>query len=324
MTQYIRPFLELGFDPDNSRKHQIVNSIPKELTTVHNGKPVGVRELLQAEGINATTLIQTEVLSTVIEGSQPAKCWRDILPIFRTTSNSIRVPVIDAGRYAPDVAEGAEIPIDITTPSATTFTIKKTGVRPAITREMIEDGLVDVIALELGAAGLNMENKFNQDCINTILANCTTTYDCATVAATQGIKAVAGGYAALAGANWTADALVMCPGAMGRLMQDFLQVTANYAVGTTATSGILPPVLGLRSGMYGGTYTGATYTWRYTTDNDIGMLVLDSKKAGAVAMRRDMTVEQYDDPIRDLMGASVTMRYGVNYFQPTATCRILF
>lgn len=324
MTELLRKYLELGFDPDNARKHQIIASIPKELTTVHNEKPWKVRELLQAEGINSTTLIQTEVLSTVIEGAQPAKCMREILPIIQTKSNSLKVPITDAGRYAPDVAEGAEIPIDIITPSTATFTIKKTGVRPAITREMIEDGLVDIIALELAAAGQNMENRLNQDAFSVLLANSGQEHDTTGTAGAQGIKAVAAASALVSGQNYNPDALVMCPAFQGKLMADYTQVTAYFPVGSYPTNGQLPPVLGLKTGVYGGTYTGGTYTYAYAADSNIGALVMDSRRAGAIAMRRDMTVEQYDDPIRDLMGASVTMRYGVQYFVANAMARIEF
>lgn len=53
-------------------------------------------------------------------------------------------------------------------------------------------------------------------------------------------------------------------------------------------------------------------------------MVLDPSHAGIIAMRRDYTVEQYDDPIHDLVGISATMRFGVEVIQTDAGVRILY
>jgi hypothetical protein len=51
-------------------------------------------------------------------------------------------------------------------------------------------------------------------------------------------------------------------------------------------------------------------------------MILDSTHAGAIAMRRDLTVDRYEDPIRDLVGMSVTMRYDVKYLMGGAIVKI--
>jgi hypothetical protein len=38
-------------------------------------------------------------------------------------------------------------------------------------------------------------------------------------------------------------------------------------------------------------------------------LVIDSKHAGALFIRRDVTVEEYEDPVKDLAGVAVTARW---------------
>ena len=53
-------------------------------------------------------------------------------------------------------------------------------------------------------------------------------------------------------------------------------------------------------------------------------MVLDTDTpVGFIGMRRDLNVEKYDDPINDLLGIKVTMRYGVGVTQAAAGCRIL-
>lgn len=38
-------------------------------------------------------------------------------------------------------------------------------------------------------------------------------------------------------------------------------------------------------------------------------LVIDSKHAGVLFIRRDVTVEEYEDPVKDLAGVAVTARW---------------
>ena len=41
-------------------------------------------------------------------------------------------------------------------------------------------------------------------------------------------------------------------------------------------------------------------------------------------MRRDISVEKYDDPIKDIVGMSILARFDVEAIVPTAGCRIEF
>lgn len=320
MTKRLSTYLELANSPDNSRKHELIAQIPAKETTWHNGKVANIRELLQSEGILGTTLVPSEVLSTVLAGAEPAKCMREILPVLGVTGNSVVFPKNEAGTYADEVAQGAEIPVDVITYGSSTVSIKKFGVRPLITRELIDDGLWDMVGLELEKAGLRLENRLNQDALSAVLQGSGLEHD--TAGTNQGIKAISSAYALVLGQNYIPDAVVMHPAALGIVMQDFLPVVAQFQVGDTTTTGKLPQILGMKSGVCGVTDTSASWTWGYAADSNIGMLVMDAVRAGVIAMRRDISVEQYDDPIRDLHGASVTMRYGVSSLQANAACRI--
>jgi hypothetical protein len=54
----------------------------------------------------------------------------------------------------------------------------------------------------------------------------------------------------------------------------------------------------------------------------MGMLVFDSKSSGGIGMRQDLRVEQYKDPIRDLVGMAMTMRAACQYGVANAICRV--
>ena len=70
------------------------------------------KALLQSNALQQSNLLQEEVYRTISEGAEPWKCWRDILPIIRTDSYSVRVVKGETGTYAGKVAEGAKVPID--------------------------------------------------------------------------------------------------------------------------------------------------------------------------------------------------------------------
>lgn len=81
-------------------------------------------------------------------------------------------------------------------------------------------------------------------------------------------------------------------------------------------------ILGLKSVVTGVTDNSSTYTWDYDSDGDIGMCVLDSKNAGAIVIRRDISVERYSDPIRDLIGIGVTARFDADRLHANASARV--
>jgi hypothetical protein len=66
----------------------------------------------------------------------------------------------------------------------------------------------------------------------------------------------------------------------------------------------------------------ATYTWGYGADGNIGALVLDSRRAGGIYLPRDLTIKNYEDPIRDMQGMTVTMRMDCQSHIAAATCRV--
>ena len=137
-------------------KRSITKIIPRELAyrsfndktgefEVHNA-----RELLTQQGAEvASSLIPIEVMGTIIEGSEPAKCIRNVFPIYQMNSEYLKIPYGETGTYAPIVAEGAEVPIQDQTYSAVSLTASKYAVRPLISREMVNDQKFDVIAAEL-------------------------------------------------------------------------------------------------------------------------------------------------------------------------------
>lgn len=312
-------YLEIADAGPAQSKELVEHYIPKELTTYDNdGKLVRAKELLLTEGIEGSTLIQSELYRTVIEGAEPRKCFRDIIPTTQMKSNSMTVTLGEAGSYAVEVAEGAEIPIQTQDYGSRTFTVKKYGVRPLITKEMVEDSQFGVVELEARKAGAKIQNKFNQLHLTSLLDNAGDEHD--TGGSNQGIKAVAAAKGVLASHDFQATHLIAHPELMTMLTKEF--VPGNYVGSAEVMAGGLPNILGLGVGECSTTDASGTYTWGYAADGEIGGIVIDAPNAALTGMRRDLTIEKYEDPIRDLVGMSVTMRFAYNYLHAYAISRI--
>ena len=126
--------------------------------------------------------------------------------------------------------------------------------------------------------------------------------------------------------NFHPNKLVMNARAEGLLLGDSNLVYVSYA-GTDSTlkTGRLPTIWGLKPYLCTAT-TGSTSVYWDSTDSAthyMAMVLDTDTPVGFIGMRRDLNVEKYDDPINDLLGIKVTMRYGVGVTQAAAGCRIL-
>ena len=318
MTQLFKTFMEMAMNPESSDIRKLAATIPKELGYNHDGKLLQVKELLLTEAVESTTLIQAEAHATVMEGSEPSICIRRALPTVGMKSRTMNWTVGETGTYAPEVPEATDIPIDDQDYSSVEFIAKKYGVRPLITKELIEDGLFNVAELEMRKAGRRVENRLNQNGITELIDSAGLEHD--TAGTNQGIKAIAAAVSKVRAAGFNPDSLIMHPSAEAIVLAEFVP-TNYYPTEAIVNTGMVPNILGLKTHTCGVTKNG-TQEWDYDTDADIGMVIYDSVAAAAIGMRRDVTVENYDDPIKDMVGMTVTSRFDVEAIIANACCRV--
>lgn len=318
MSNKLTKLLEIAY-AGNSEREKLLN---KESTEKVLGKEM--KTLLQSDSKQTSNLLQEEVYNTISEGAEPWKCLREIVPIIKTDSYSVRIVKGEIGTYAEELAEGANVPIDTQVYTKEDISINKIGTRPLITNELVEDCLFDIINLELQKAGMRMENKLNRDVLLEILADATTT-DVDPADAHLSVSDLARSRSAVASENYMPDKCVFHPTAEGYLLQDANLVYASYAgTANTLHTGAIPKLLGMVPYTCSVTTGSTGHYWDSTdTANHYSGIVIDSKASTYLAMRRDLTVEQYDDPIHDLKGISCTMRYGTATIQPKAANLIL-
>lgn len=313
--------LQIAFADPGDQKRLV--ELPSTKHTLGDSR---YKALLQSGVTQQSNLLQEEVYRTISEGAEPWRVFRDILPIIKTDSYSVRVVKGETGTYAEDVAEGSKVPIDTQVYSKEDISISKIGTRPLITTELIEDCLFDIAQLELTKAGARMENKLNRDCLLEILTDTTAgTSDVDPDGTHIAVTDVAKARADVAANNYIPDVAVFHPAAEGYLLQDSNLVYASWAgQSKTLTSGELPTFMGLKPYTCTVTTGDTGHVWGSTdAANNYSGIILDSKAHTYLAMRRDLTVEEYEDPIHDILGIACTMRYGVATIQAASGVLIL-
>jgi hypothetical protein len=315
------------------QRRSLINRIPVEMGAskiddfMSNDPTAGrfqARELLLTEGIESTSIIQEQVLRTVIAGAEKFQIIRDIgCAWYPTKSNALRVPLGEAQRNADIVAEGAEIPDRTQDYDKRDFTIVKYGVKPRISFEMIEDGLVDVVAEEIFYAGAAVENRLNYDALTALATNAgNTTVGVGSGTAGTGLAFVREAKKMIKEDGFIADTIIMCSEFEDDLLANATLNTPYASLGEgVVRQGILPsPLLGLKWHVTdnGSTTVDGSHPWGYGADDEIGSIVMEAKRGCGVAMRRDRTVKKFEDITRELQTITVTMRADVNYLHANA------
>jgi hypothetical protein len=311
---------------------QRITALPRYLSELSVADFKQRRELLLSEAIESTTLIQSEFYNAVLEGAEPNKVMRNALRVIPMKSNQQTFTLGETGGVLPVVAEGAELETNNQDYSPVTLTSKKYGEKGIITNELIEDAMYDIVALEVAKSGARAENTLNHVTLTMLLDDAGLEHD--TDETDQGFKAVAGARKAMKKVNRNPDICIICAESEFALITDSQLSYSSYYGGAGVTpavaQGVVPPLMGIKftpsldpadttydctSGM----------VWGYSANAEIGMVLVDSASLAAViGLRRDITVKDYDDPIRDLKGAALTMRFATGSPFDNGICRVEF
>ena len=243
---------------------------------------------------------------------------RQACTVLPMKANTLTIPVGEVGSYAPEVAEGAEIPISDQDYTAVTLTAKKYGVRPMITDEMVADALYPVMEMEIRKAGAKLENTLNQIALTELIDN-TSANEHDTGGTNQGIKAIASAIKKVKADGFIPDRIVLHPDAEALIMADY--IPTGYVGAEAAQNGRLPNLLGL-SPFITNVADASSETWGYAADKDIGMVVFDSGNSTVIGERQPITIKRYEDIVRQLQGGTVSARWAVGTLQANAGARI--
>jgi len=286
-----------------------VKRLEEKLKTPFSGKPLTIlqTELRQkmAEALKDKRLAElllsdvsqatAKVLDVVWEAAKPNLIGRELAVVVAQDLPSLKVPRAKLSK-AYEIAEGAEIPVGTEDYDSVTLTPKKYGVRPLISKEMIEDAEWDVIEYQLAEAGRAMADLETEKIISEMISD-----------AGNSVAAGTGGTLAYADVvnilkeclidDFAPDTLAIHPSEFADLLKDAaIQKAMDWGGPAVAPTGRIANLLGMR----------VLVSTKVTSGT---ALVIDSKHAGVLFIRRDVTVEEYEDPVKDLAGVAVTARW---------------
>jgi len=317
----------------NRERMNLIKRIPSQLgawkiddflSNNPDAKRYQASQLLFTEAIESTSIVAEEVQRVVIAGAEKFKVIRDCgVAMFRPKSNSLRVPLGETQRNAEEVPEGAEIRDRTQNYDQRSFTIVKYGVKPRISFEMVEDGLVDTVTEELFYAGASLENKLNYDSLTALASN-------AGNVTTKGSGATAGNALdvlrqakkMLKNDGFFADTLIMHSDFEADLLANSTLLTPYASLGEQVMrSGALPSqLLGMRWYVTdnGASVVDGVNPWEYNSNADTGAIVMEARRGCGIAMRRDRTINKFDDIVRELKTITATMRCDVSHLHTNA------
>jgi len=305
-----------------SKTDLAVKRLEEKLNVSFSGRPIGVmqselrrkmgevlkdnrlHEILLSDASQATA----KVLDTVWEAAKPRLIGRELAVVIAQDAPLIKVPRAKLSK-AFEVAEGAEIPVGTEDYDSVTLTPKKYGVRPLISREMVEDAEWDVIEYQLAEAGRAMADLETEH----IVSQMTSDAGNSVAAGTSGTLAyndVVNIVKECLIDGYIPDALAIHPSELADLLKDTaIQKAMEWGGEAVAPSGQIARLLGLQ----------VLVSTKVTSGT---ALVVDSKHAGVLFIRRDITAEDYEDPVKDLAGVAVTARWAYTTLRTDAIGKV--
>jgi HK97 family phage major capsid protein len=278
-----------------------------------------IQEYISTEdGTPGTLLIPKLILPTLIDEVEKALLPRE-LAVMVLGPGQIQGSSFDFNLEAPNtmdvrlVGEGAEIPLDAANYSNVTFTPKKYGVAIRITREMMEDAQFPILERQIRIAGKRFAEK-ETELIITALDGATTDV---TGGAAITIANITTAMQGLEDNDYTPTDFLVGNEVLNDLRNIDTFVEANKAGNTEMLSrGFLGTLYGMSVVRFSSNATPTPATYKKYA------YVIDRTQAYALAIKRDLTVENFDLPSYDMQGAALTWRFDVQLLRAAAVARI--
>jgi hypothetical protein len=296
---------------------------------IHSDKAIKRALAFEDSIANLNTLFREELFDTIIEGSRKQQIARDAATVFNVDRAKGDHPRGQDDAFAPDVAEGGAIQDDANNPDTVSWDATKFGQGARVTDELIDQGLVDVIEMQMEWLGRAGENKINRIWLTELLDNVDTANDVdASDEDNRGVASVNEGIHQIELDDEQPDTVVQHP-TFTKTLFDTAESNAiipfanEFGDDEGVRDRVAFPLLGLEGfrGSDGVYDPDGSNTWDYTGADETGAVVYDRDRIG-LYIYRDLEMKDYDDPIRDLQGVNIRGQVDAVWHQPEAGARI--
>lgn len=257
--------------------------------------------------------IPKSLYGTLIASVRKKLVWRPLaafaIPPAQIPGSSTDIDLVKEGEQSLevyDVAEGQEIPTSVV--EYETFNLKpvKYAVRMPITQEMLEDGKWNLLTHNVEVAGYKMAKKIDSLIISTIDDNAGNTVS---GGATISVPNITRAMRHLEDADYVPTDIVCGTNIVDDIRNIDIFVEADK-------SGVTNPSQSLIGRIYG------MNVWVSNNQTTTTAYVVDRGHAFCVAEKRPVTINQWDDLVRDGKQAIATMRFVTRYVRASATAKI--
>ena len=276
---------------------------------------VSVSEYLNtSQGTEGSLLIVKKIYDKLITSAEKKRIGRGDAALIFGPKN-IEASSIDVDLETRDslgvrkIAEGAAIPIDVAV--YTSFNMKpvKYGVRPLITKEMMEDAKWPMLERSIMMAGEQMALNEDGLIVTDALDNAGNTVS---GGASATIANITRAMQYLEDSDYQANTMYVGPEFLNDLrnIDTFVEADklgSREMLGT----GFVGTIYGMSVKLISGNIMDTKYAY-----------VFDKRYAFVMAEKRPVTVERYNDAIHDMSGAVVTNRIKVRQLYASAIAKI--
>lgn len=264
-----------------------------------------------------TLLIPKLIMPTLIAAVEKALLPRELASVvwgptqIQGSSFSINLESPDTISMT-QVGEGAEIPMGAIDFTALTYTPVKYGVAIRITREMMEDSQFELLNKNIAAAGIKFAENENK-LVLTALDGANSTI---TGGASATIADITSAMLNVENEDYVATDIIVGLEFLNDLRNIDTFVEADKAGNTNLMSrNFIGIIYGMNVAKFSTNAAPTTTYKKYA-------YVLDRGQAYGIAIKRDLTVENFDMPTYDMQGAVLTQRIEVKLHRSKAVAKI--
>ena len=279
-----------------------------------------IQQFLSTEdGTEGTLLIPKLIMPALIEEVEKVLIPREMAAMV-WTPNMIQGSSFSYNLEDPDsisireVAEGAEIPLDNLAYSSTTVTPVKYGVSIRITREMMEDSQFELLQGSIRAAGRRLaENE-----TKLVLTALDGTANDITGGATLTIANITQAMQNVEDSDFVPTDVLLGNEAVNDLRNIDTFVEADKAGNTEMmTRGFIGRLYGMMVSRFSSSTQAVP-----SANHKKYAYVFDRAETYGIAIKRDITVENFDLPSYDMQGAAITQRITTTLIRSSAVSRV--
>lgn len=268
---------------------------------------IGVLKLSETV-LSSDTAIVASVLAQVWDAAIPNLIGRQLCVVLTKDAPSIKIPKA-AAASVDWVAESGELPITEEQYSFVTITARKSGGRAVISRDMVEDAEWDVVDRQLAELGRALA-KFESKYIITKLIEDAENQANAQTSGQLKFNDIASMWSTMAANDREPDVLAVNPSEYSDLLKDTaIQNLIAFSAQEFKPGNPIAYLPGLKIIVSSLVPQGTA-------------LMVSTRFAGALFVRRDYTIEEVDDPINDLVHVPATARWNYATIDPLAIGKI--